>query len=230
MNINNLPHAQLVLVYEDLDQLSSAVARRIAEAAQLAIAVRGVFRLALAGGETPQHCYEKLRHLGIDWQRVQIYFGDERCLPNGDPQRNDSMVKKALLDHVVIPAGNVHFIPAEQGAYQAANRYAAVLASNVPLDLVLLGMGEDGHTASLFPNNPAVESAASVVAVFNAPKPPAERVSLGLNTLNEARQKIFLVAGAAKRKALEQMLLGINLPAARITSAEWHLDSAAATS
>ncbi|HZW87244.1 MAG TPA: 6-phosphogluconolactonase [Gallionella sp.] len=229
MNINNLPHAQLVLVYEDLDQLSSAVARRIAEAAQLAIAARGVFRLALAGGETPRHCYEKLRRLGIDWQRVQIYFGDERCLPNGDPQRNDSMAQKALLDHVVIPAGNIHFIPAEQGAYQAANRYAAVLASNVPLDLVLLGMGEDGHTASLFPNNPAVESAASVVAVFNAPKPPAERVSLGLNTLNEARQKIFLVAGAAKRKALEQMLLGINLPAARVTSAEWHLDSTAAT-
>jgi 6-phosphogluconolactonase len=88
-------------------------------------------------------------------------------------------------------------------------------------------MGEDGHTASLFPNNQAIESAAAVVPVFDAPKPPAERVSLGINTLNAARQKIFLVAGAGKCAALERILLGDSLPAACVVAAEWHLDRAA---
>ncbi|TAN79899.1 MAG: 6-phosphogluconolactonase, partial [Gallionella sp.] len=202
MNIADLPNAQAVVVHDDPDKLSTAVALRIAELAALAIAARGVFRIALAGGETPRRCYEKLRGLAIGWPHVQIYFGDERCLPGGDPQRNDTMARDALLAHVAIPQANIHAIPAELGAREAAARYAAVLDKTIPLDLVLLGMGEDGHTASLFPDNPATASFVAAVPVFNAPKPPAERVSLGMNTLNAARQKIFLVAGAGKREAL----------------------------
>jgi 6-phosphogluconolactonase len=227
MNIYNLPNAQAVFIHDDLDDLSAAVAQRIAESAAQAIAARGVFRVALAGGEAPRRCYEKLRYLPIDWVHVQIYFGDERCLPKGDAQRNDTMTRDALLGYLAIPQANIHAIPAELGACDAASGYAAALEQAAPLDMVLLGMGEDGHTASLFPDNPATESSAAVVAVFNAPKPPAERVSLGMGTLNAARQKIFLVAGAGKRKALEQMSLGKSLPAARVLAAEWHLDHAA---
>lgn len=222
-----LPGAGSATVYEDLGVLGEATALRVAALAGAAIASRGVFRIALAGGETPRHCYERLRHQPIDWARVQVYFGDERCRPVGDAQRNDRMAYDTLLSHVAIPPANIHPIPAELGASEAAARYAVLLEQSAPLDLVLLGMGEDGHTASLFPGNPATESIATVVPVFDSPKLPPERVSLGLGALNAARHKIFLVGGAGKRDVLERILRGEPLPAARVAAAEWHLDRAA---
>jgi 6-phosphogluconolactonase len=227
MNVLNLPNAQNVFVHEDIEALSAAVAQRTATLAAQAIAARGVFHLGLAGGETPRRCYEKLRGLAVDWAHVQIYFGDERCLPRDDIQRNDRMISATLLAHIRIPPANIHTIPAELGAQAAAAAYADVLKNIARLDLILLGMGEDGHTASLFPDNPATLSVASVVPVFNAPKLPAERVSLGMSTLNAARQKIFLTAGAAKQKALADMSYGKPLPASCVVAAEWHLDRAA---
>jgi 6-phosphogluconolactonase len=220
-----LPKAQSVEVYDDLAALSEAAARRIAAVAKETIAARGMFSIALAGGGTPRCCYERLRRLPVEWSCVQVYFGDERCLPCGDVQRNDSMAYETLLQHVCIPSGNVHAIPAERGAGIAAEEYAALLEQ--PLDLVLLGMGEDGHVASLFPGNPALESTAAVVPVFDAPKPPPERVSLGMNTLNAARAKLFLVAGTGKRKALERIGQGTALPAAQVKGAVWYVDRAA---
>jgi 6-phosphogluconolactonase len=227
MNINELPNARAVFVHDDLEAMSATVARRISELASSAISQRGIFRIALAGGETPRRCYEKLRDLSVDWAHVHIYFGDERCLPIGDVNRNDSMVREILLKHINIRTANVNAISAELGANKAAAIYSSLLNQIVPLDLVLLGMGDDGHTASLFPNNLAIENNAAAVPVFNAPKLPAERVSLGLKTLNSAKHKIFLVAGEGKRAALKQILLGNFLPAALVTSTEWHLDSAA---
>jgi 6-phosphogluconolactonase len=226
MKVTGLPNAQVVFVHDDLDDLSAAVAQRIAELAAQSIAERGVFHLALAGGETPRRCYQQTRQLAIDWPHVQVYFGDERCLPDGDAQRNDSMARESLLDHIPIPPANIHSIPAEIGAREAANLYAVLIDHIAQLDLVLLGMGEDGHTASLFPNNPATESDSSVVAVFNAPKLPAERVSLGMNTFNAARQRILIVAGSGKRAALKKIMEENSLPVARIATAEWHLDRA----
>ena len=227
MNVLNLPNAQNIFVHEDIEALSAAVAQRITALAAQAIAAHGVFHLVLAGGETPRRCYEKLRDLAIDWARVQIYFGDERCLPRGDIQRNDRMVSETLLAHISIPQANIHPIPAELGAQAAATAYAAMLENVAQFDLILLGMGEDGHTASLFPDNPATSDTAPVVPVFNAPKLPAERVSLVMSTLNAARQKIFLTAGAAKQKALADMSHGKPLPASCVVDAEWHLDRAA---
>ncbi len=227
MNIADLPNAQAVFVHDAPEMLGAAVAQRIAELASQAIAARGEFHLVLAGGETARHCYEKLRGLPVDWEHVQVYFGDERCVPAGDVQRNERMARETLLDWIAIPPSNIHPIPAELGAQEAAARYAEVLERALPLDLVLLGMGEDGHTASLFPGNPATDSMIAAVPVFNSPKPPAERVSLGMGTLNAARHKIFLTAGAGKRDALTRILRGEPLPAARIMAAEWHLDRAA---
>ncbi len=223
MNIASL--GQTVSVYVDAGQLAQTVARRIAELAAQAIAARGVFYIALAGGNTPRRCYQALCHHDINWQRVHVYFGDERCLPIGDPDRNDSMVRASLLDRIDIPSANIHCIPAELGAEQAAAQYAAMLPPI--LDVVMLGMGEDGHTASLFPDNSAAQSGLPVVPVYASPKPPAQRVSLGMTTLNAARTKLFLVSGEAKRTALARILRGIPLPAARIFNAEWHLDRAA---
>lgn len=227
MNSHSLPNAQAVFIYDNLGDLSLAVAQRVAASAAQAISERGVFHLALAGGETPRRCYEKLRSLAIDWAGVQLYLGDERCLPKGDAQRNDTMIRVTLLEHIAIPQDNFHFIPSELGAHAAAAAYAAALGQITALDMVLLGMGEDGHTASLFPGNPATGSAAIAVPVFGSPKPPPERVSLGLDTLNAARQKIFLIAGAGKREAMKRVLQGESLPAACVLGAEWHLDRAA---
>lgn len=219
----DMPNAKAVFVHDDPMVLGAAVAERIFRLATDAIAERGVFHLALAGGETPRRCYEQLRHHAIDWAHVQIYFGDERCLPVGDANRNDSMARVALFDHVALPVGNIHCIAAELGAREAAVRYMMVL-NGITLDLVLLGMGEDGHTASLFPGNPATDSMDAVTPVFNAPKPPCDRVSLGMGALNAARTKIFLVAGAGKRSALVRILQGERLPAAQVIGAEWYFD------
>lgn len=222
-----LPNARAVKVHESMDELSVAAALRITELSAQAIVERGIFRIALAGGETPRRCYELLRDMPVDWKHVQVYFGDERCLPRGDPRRNDCMAHDALLGHIPILPGNVHPISAERGARISAMEYAALLEGALPFDLVLLGMGEDGHTAGLFPDNPAAGQDGIAVPVFNAPKPPAERVSLSMGTLNAARAKIFLVAGKAKCEALEQIAHGAALPAAQVTDAEWHVDRAA---
>lgn len=218
--------AQLA-IHESDAALANCVAERVADLAAQAIGSRGEFRLALAGGETPRRCYEQLRNLPVDWTRVQIFFGDERCLPRGDKQRNDTMAYATLLDHVAIPPANIHTIAAEYGAYDAARNYAMLLNDYVPLDLVLLGLGEDGHTASLFPGNPATELYDAAVAVVAAPKPPPQRVSLGLHTLQQARHRIFLVTGAGKRVALRAIIDGASLPAGRVGPSEWHVDRAA---
>ncbi len=219
-----LPRAAALTVHRDMETLAAAVAQRIAVLIAQSIAARGVCRLALAGGETPRRCYAVLGTLDVEWARVHLYFGDERCLPVGDAQRNDEMARLSLLQHIAIPAANVHPVAAELGALRAAADYTAHLHDALPLDIVLLGMGEDGHTASLFPGNPAVRAEGIAVAVFDAPKPPPERVSLSMATLNAARHKLFLVAGAGKRAALSRIARGETLPAARVGDAEWHLD------
>ncbi len=220
-------NAATIVVHDTQAELSAAVARRIEQIAERVISERGLVRVALAGGETPRGCYEQLRRSLLDWRRVHIYFGDERCLPYGDVRRNDHMAYEALLRYVPIPQTNIHPILAERGAWIAALEYAELLERVLPLDLVLLGMGEDGHTASLFPGSTATEQDGTVVPVFDAPKWPAQRVSLGLHALNGARSKLFLVAGEAKRDALAQVLRGVGLPAARVVHAEWHVDRAA---
>lgn len=214
--------AQQCYSYATTADLAVAVAQRIAALAEASIAQRGSFRLALAGGETPRHCYQQLRNVAVDWAHVQIYFSDERCLPLGDAQRNDSMADTALLQHLAMPASNIHRIPVESGAMAAALDYAQHFNGQPPLDLVLLGLGADGHTASLFPGNAAADMMAAVVPVFAAPKFPAQRVSLGLPTLQAARRRLFLVSGNDKKNALADVLNGADLPAAHVGAAEWH--------
>ncbi len=222
-----LDDAVAIVVHDSPAELNAAVARRIEQIIQLAIRERGLARIALAGGETPRGCYELLRRSSLDWALVHIYFGDERCLPRGDIRRNDTMAYEALLRHVPIPQANIHPILAERGPRIAALEYAELLERVLPFDLVLLGMGEDGHTASLFPGSEATGLEDTVVPVFDAPKWPEQRVSLGFGALNGARTKLFLVAGEAKRAALGQIAQGVTLPAARIFAAEWHIDRAA---
>lgn len=195
--------------------------QRILAAADTAIRAGGQFRVVLAGGNTPRAAYQRLRDARADWGAWHIYFGDERCVPRDDPARNSRMAEQAWLDHVAIPALQRHPIPAELGALAAARAYGASLRSVAAFDLVLLGLGEDGHTASLFPGHDWGESRGSpaALAVLDAPKPPRERVSLSAARLSDTRDVLFMVSGASKREALAQWRAGAGIPARAITPA-----------
>jgi 6-phosphogluconolactonase len=190
-------------------------------AAERAIGARGVFHLVLAGGATPRLLYESLVDAPAQWSRWQIWFGDERVLPADDPERNSVMARRAFLDHVPIPKAAVHVIPTERGLEAAAESYARELAGLGDFDLVLLGLGEDGHTASLFPGLPwgNEPGAPDVLAIDGAPKPPPARVSLSAARLSRAREVLFLVAGAGKREAVARWRRDEAIPAAAIEPA-----------
>ena len=206
--------------------LSTAEDVARAAAAEIADALRdGAGNLVLAGGTTPRRCYELLAELDVRWGRVAVLFGDERCVPPGDAESNYLMAKQALLDRVA-PA-TVYRIPAELGPDEAAHEYAKAVASASPLDVVLLGVGEDGHTASLFPGHPALEAGGLTAGVRNAPKPPPERVTLTLRALREARRVIILATGAGKTDAVSRARRG-DVPAGMIPAARWLIDRAAA--
>ena len=203
----------------DAAAIQQAVVERIRRAAEDAIGKRGRFDLVLAGGSTPKAIYKACRHLVTDWSRWHCYFGDERCLPPDDPERNSVMAHAAWLHHVPIPTAQIHAIPAELGADAAAAAYAKTLNGTDDFDFVLLGLGEDGHTASLFPDHPWGEDAdaADTLAVFDAPKPPPERVSLSARRLGRARQVAFVVTGEGKRQAITAWRAGEILPAGTIS-------------
>lgn len=202
----------------DTEALERAAAAQVLDAAREAIAERGVFHVVLAGGTTPRRLYERLREADADWSRWQIWFGDERCLPPDDAERNSRMAQDAWLDHVPIPPGNAHVIDSKLGPAAAAAAYAHELEGIGEFDLVLLGLGEDGHTASLFPGRDwrAATGLPAALAVFNAPKPPPERVSLSPQRLSTARRVFFLVTGEGKRQAVREWRSGIAIPASAI--------------
>ncbi|MDQ2972646.1 MAG: 6-phosphogluconolactonase [Rhodanobacteraceae bacterium] len=205
--------------FADTQTLQTEAVRRIRVAADSAIAARGVFRIVLSGGNTPRGVYNALCERPANWPEWQVWFGDERCLPPNDPQRNSRMARDTLLDHVPIPSQNIRAIPAEQGAEDGAQAYAQSLRGVGEFDLVLLGLGEDGHTASLFPGHDwgAATDAPDTLAVFEAPKSPSERVSLSAARLSNARAVLFLVEGEAKRDALTAWRRGDDIPARAIT-------------
>jgi len=208
--------------YSDGEMLAQAVAREVVLAAETAVAERGLFHLVLAGGSTPRRCYELMRNIDVPWLKMHIWFGDERCLPVGDAERNDTMADAALLKHVPLPLDNIHRIPAEMGPEAGADKYSELLCHAPAMDLVLLGMGEDGHTASLFPGNPALKDGRPAVPVFGSPKPPPERISMGLAYLNSARRRLVMVVGESKREAWRNLQVEKNLPVAMLFEPEWY--------
>lgn len=207
--------------YSTAADLERAAVQAILHAAQQAISRRGDFRIVLAGGLTPRQIYASLCKAEADWAAWHVYFGDERCLPPDHAERNSRMAALAWLDHVAIPSEQIHFIFAENGAEIAASHYAQIVDGIEQFDLVLLGLGEDGHTASLFPGHDwgATPGAPNAIAIHDAPKPPPDRVSLSAHRLSATLQLIFLVTGESKRQAVKDWRNKINIPAAAITPA-----------
>lgn len=202
-------------------ELEHAATSEILRAAQTAIGQRGAFHLVLAGGTSPRKVYEALKTAQTNWNAWHIYIGDERCLPVDHPERNSLMATQAWLTHVAIPATQIHPMPTEQGASIAAEKYARIVNAVEQFDLVLLGLGEDGHTASLFPdhNMGSATDAPATLVVLDAPKPPPQRVSLSARRLSAARQVFFLVTGLGKLPAVQNWRAGLAIPAASIAPA-----------
>ena len=206
-------------IHPDDAALLALAADAVERVARESIEKRGVFRIVVAGGNTPRPLYEKLCDAETDWSAWHVYYGDERCLPPDDANRNSLMVEDAWLKRVGIPRAQIHTIPAERGATQAAQDYAALLQGVNEFDLVLLGLGEDGHTASLFPGHDwgVAPGAPAALAVHDAPKPPPERVSLSARRLSRARHVLFLITGETKRRAIAAWRDGKPIPARAIT-------------
>ena len=189
----------------------------IANYANDAIRTKGHFSLVLAGGNTPKKIYESLSKKDCDWGNWYIYFGDERCLPSNDKDRNSLMAEKSFFSKVSIPKNQINIVPAELGMNEGADAYDKKLNSDMVFDLVLLGLGEDGHTASIFPNSKFDENK-QAVPISNAPKPPENRISLSLHRLSMADFVIFLVMGKDKKNALDKFKSAENIPASRISA------------
>lgn len=201
-------------VFADAQTLVTQLADALCEVAEDAIRARGTFHLVLAGGRTPQALYRTLAERGAGNSCWRIWYGDERCLPAEDPERNSYMAETAWLAGSAIPPQNRRPMPAELGAILAAARYNDWL-TEADFDLTLLGLGEDGHTASLFPGQ--VWEGADVLAIHDAPKPPPERVSLSAPRLSRSRRVWFLVSGADKRKAVARWKNNVPLPVTKVS-------------
>jgi len=236
-----------VRIFENLDSLSQAAAKLFIETSAQAILQRGQFLVALSGGNTPTELYKLLAQSPyqeqIDWPRVHMFWGDERCVPIEDSENSYRQAYDALLSHVPIPAENIHRVKSNLEPAEAAKDYANVLKkfASPPLDwprfdLVLLGMGEDGHTASLFPGSEMNVTSPTLAVAAQYQDRPANRVTLTPLVFNSARRIIFLVSGESKAQTLANVLYGgyhpEQLPAQRIRPIDgeliWMMDKLAA--
>jgi 6-phosphogluconolactonase len=237
----------MIEIFPTPEVLADAAARHIVACAADAISLRGRFTLVLAGGSTPRAAYWRLAtgdwRLELDWGLVHLLWGDERCVPPDDPRSNYRMVKEVLLDRVPIPPQQIHRIRGEDEPDKAAAEYEREIRRLLchperieGPDLVLLGLGKDGHTASLFPGQPAVHETERWVVAVPGPSGGPWRVTLTPAVLNRARNVTFVVSGGAKAPALEQVLeepfAPDLLPAQAIYPAQgllmWMLDETAA--
>jgi 6-phosphogluconolactonase len=235
--------APIVRVVPSALALSAALAQRVVEVARESIEASGTFTVALAGGDTPRAAYELLgnRNDAIEWGKVHVFFTDERFVPPEDPRNNAEMAMRAWLSRAAIPPQQVHAIPTLDGTpATCASRYERTLRSEMPsagahtFDLAVMGIGADGHTASLFPGDAAALSQRErwVMAVHAPPgTEPRDRITLTLPVLNRSRRVLFAAAGVGKRHRVAETLAGSTLPAAMVRgleSTEWLLDAAAA--
>ncbi len=227
-------------VMADAEQLIQAAAEQFVMVARAAIAKRGIFCVALAGGSTPKGLYQKLTTepfiSQVDWSRVHIFFGDERCVLPDHDDSNFKMASQAMIQHVPLPEANVHRMPTELAPEEVAKSYAttmtAVMGDN-PLDLVLLGLGPDGHIASLFPDTPALAVTDTLTTHLYVEKFDSWRVTMTYPVINAARQVIVFIAGSAKADIVKEITTDAvsDLPVQRLAPTGdyfWFMDKAAA--
>jgi 6-phosphogluconolactonase len=241
-----MSETRTVIVAGDLEALSHQVANQIARTVAEAVAARERCALALAGGNTPRRTFELLTEPplrdAVPWDALHLFWSDERCVPPDHPDSNYRMAREALIDRAPIPAANVHRVRTEEGSAAAVAAYYerelrtffALEVDDVPrFDLILLGMGPDGHTASLFPGSPALDETRRLVVPNSIDYMPHERVTFTFPVLNAARMIALLVTGRDKAESVARAMSGDPaVPAGRIRLVDgevrWYLDRAAA--
>lgn len=224
-------------VFASTDTLAAELLHAMAATADRAIAERGQFTVALTGGSAAQHLYPILAQAPLPWDKIHVFFGDERCVPPDHADSNYALACQTLLSRVPVPPQQVHRVATEHAPAEAAARYEEDLlaVTGGVLDVVHLGMGPDGHVASLFPGHALLRSTRWVDSLTDSPKPPPARVTLTLRALGQARALWFLVTGRAKADAVREAILdpASSLPAAQASraapAAHWLLDDEAAT-
>jgi len=224
--------ARRLVVRESPQELWEALLERWREAAGGALSARGSFTAALSGGRTPEGFYRELAGAtGLPWPRTHLFLVDERLVAVGSPESNAALLRASLIDRISSPAGSVHLPPpGERLEQEAAEIYEREIrrhfgAAPPVFDLVLLGLGADGHTASLFPGSPELAEGSRLVVPVPAVPGRLARVSLALPVINAARVVVFLVTGAEKRSALQRVLSGDRqLPGALVQPREGRVE------
>jgi 6-phosphogluconolactonase len=206
-----------VLSFNSQVNLDCNAAQFIIERAKIAIREKGSFSLVLSGGTTPVNVYKLLANEQVDFEKWHIYFGDERCFPLNHLERNSNVAESTWLSKVNILKSNIFIIPAELGNTEGALAYEKILDKNKPFDLVMLGLGDDGHIASLFPTH-QWDNSKQVISVSNAPKSPSDRISLTPSRLSNTEEVLFLISGKNKVNAFKQWKDGVDLPANLISA------------
>jgi 6-phosphogluconolactonase len=219
--------SQPVPIVVETEVFVQRAAEWLAEALRQALAGGGRCSFALSGGKTTGPIYRMLAGMDLPWTRVDFYFADERCVPPDHQDSNYLLAEQTLFRPLGVEPGRVRRMEGEREDREAAARDYEALLPPV-LDVVLLGMGEDGHTASLFPGSSALEERERRVLAVVGPKPPPWRLTLTLPVLQGARKVLFAVAGAGKQEAVRRVLAGEDLPSARVTNAVWIMDRSAA--
>jgi 6-phosphogluconolactonase len=216
-----LKHSRVICIYQNLESLSQAAAELFATKAAAAVQLRGRFAVALSGGHTPRRAYELLAEAPlreqVPWAHVHVFWGDERCVTPDDPRNNARMAGLALLDHIPIPSAQIHPIRCAASPDQGARDYEETLRAffegqQPRFDLILLGLGENGHTASLFPGTPVLDEKDRWAAEVYVSEQGMHRVTLTWPIINQGETVAFLVAGAKKCAILREVLQGAQDP------------------
>ena len=205
------------LSFSSQKDLDSNAVQFIIERAKLAIREKGSFSLVLSGGTTPVNIYKLLSKEQVNFEKWHIYFGDERCFPLNHSERNSFVAESIWLSKVNILKSNIFIIPAELGNKDGSLIYEKILDANKAFDLVILGLGDDGHIASLFPNH-QWDNFKQVVPISNSPKAPSDRISLTPSRLSNSEDVLFLISGKNKSHAFKQWKEGADLPANLISA------------
>ena len=226
----------MVRVYPNHHCLSLAAAKTVAHVGRKAVKETGEFHVVLSGGSTPVDAYRELAQMTrgdrVLWEHTHVFWADERCVPEDDDRSNYRLARLTLLDRVHVPAAHVHRIEGENlNRQEAARRYQSILAESP--DLLLLGMGEDGHTASLFPGSPLLHESNSRVAVAQVPAEPPCRITITPPVIAAAKMVVVMVSGHSKAEALQRVFAKEGsikeTPARLVRDADWLVDRAAAT-
>ncbi len=215
--------APLWVYCEDEHDLARVVVNDLVDLIRNAVAERDVCHMVFPGGRSPVRMLTLLSEQSLPWSALHVYPSDERCVPRGSIDRNDRIIDELFINSSLLPHDNLHRIPGELGPEKAARYYRQLLDRTPCFDVAILGVGEDGHTASLFPKSPSLDDQDSAIPIYLAPKLPTQRVSIGISRLQAARARWVIIQGLEKQHVVTRILQQDDMPVTRILPTSFFL-------